>query len=110
MEVKGPSKLRVASRAVFDGAGDSLTYSYAAMRKGARKATTYKHATRPAEKASLMGETGKRVGLSRIKDDRRPARHADLYLRAAEKRHDARLAALHAWTPTNSPAAPRRLP
>jgi hypothetical protein len=67
VEVKGPSKLRVLTRAIFDGPGDSLTYTYAALRKGSRKATTFKQSTRPADKATLTGEAGKRVGLSRTK-------------------------------------------
>ncbi len=67
VEVKGPSKLRIVSRAVFDVSADSLTYSYSGMRTGSRKATVYKHATRPADKVTLVSDSAKRIGLSRTK-------------------------------------------
>jgi hypothetical protein len=67
VEVKGPSKLRIISRAVFDGAGDTVTYTFAGQRKGTRKTTAYKHTTHAAEKVEIAGMTGKHVGLNRIK-------------------------------------------
>lgn len=66
VQVKGPSRLKMISRAIFSSASDSLSYAYAAAREGTKKPLVVRHTTRPADKASLTAEPAAAVGLSRV--------------------------------------------
>jgi hypothetical protein len=67
IKVKGPSKLKIMSRVVFDTRKDSLEYSYLFLKKDSRKTVTYSHTSHGSDKVVLAGDTSHAVGASRTK-------------------------------------------
>ncbi len=58
VKIKGPTKLRVISRAVLETGQDSTDYSYISKREGAQKSLTVKHHSHVFDNGNLPGEGG----------------------------------------------------
>ena len=67
VKVKGPTRLRVISRAILDGKQDSVEYRFLARRGGSQKQITFRHRSREFDNAAVMGETDAGVTAMRTK-------------------------------------------
>ena len=65
--VKGPSQLKILSRAELSGKADSLQYKILVLRKGSRKTTTISHSTYASDKAAFTDASAGAVSVSRTK-------------------------------------------
>ncbi len=57
VKVKGPTRLRILSRAVLEADQDSADYRYVAKRDGAKKSIPVRHRSRIFENGSISGES-----------------------------------------------------
>lgn len=67
VRVKGPTRLRVISRAILDSKQDSLEYKFLARREGGKKQITFRHRSREFENATVSQETEAGVTAVRAK-------------------------------------------
>ncbi len=67
VKVKGPTRLRIISRAVLETGQDSTEYSYISKREGAQKSVTVKHHSHLFDNGSLPGEGGGTMTASRTR-------------------------------------------
>lgn len=67
IKVQGPSRLKVVSRVILNGAADSTEYTYLALRKGSRKTLTFSHRTHASDKVAFVGATEGAISASRTK-------------------------------------------
>jgi hypothetical protein len=65
VKVKGPTKLRVVSRAVLATGQDSVEYSFVGRREGAQKSILVQHHSRVFDNGNLGGEGGGTLTASR---------------------------------------------
>lgn len=67
VKVKGPTRLRVVSRAALETGQDSIDYNFVARREGAQKTISFKHRSRLFDNGSLPGDGGGAVTASRTR-------------------------------------------
>jgi len=67
IKVQGPSRLKVVSRVILNGAADSTEYTFLALRKGSRKTLTFSHRTHASDKVAFVGAAQGAISASRLK-------------------------------------------
>jgi hypothetical protein len=67
VKVKGPTRLRVISRAVLDAKQDSTEYQFVERREGAQKSVTVRHRSRAFDNATVSSDSDGKVTAARSK-------------------------------------------
>lgn len=67
IKVKGPTRLRVVSRAVLNANQDSTEYQFLGRREGAQKSVTFRHRSHVFDNATISGESDGNVTAARSK-------------------------------------------